>query len=300
MLLLALVSLPFFIAFHVIASTIAQLLSLSPLYVWIAYYAASEFVERRRWSHSPRLRACAAVAYVGRVLIGASFSRDSVERLRALDPRRQRLFVNEPHGVAVTHLAFGFAAHGGALPDALAERTLVVAHVVFKYIPIVRNLYAAFGVIDNSSATINRALNDGYSLALVPSGLSGKWTSLMAPSPVDESDEHCVTVLVRRRDSIGCFVYAARRALSIVPVLSPEEDHVYRRFLREFRHPYTVLALGRWFILPYAPIEWRVGAEIAPSDRAHTLATRTYNALSSIGEPHYKVVVLRDGAPLSK
>jgi hypothetical protein len=241
------------------------------------------------------------------------FSAESVERLRTLGAG-PHVFVCEPHGPACLHLVFGFAAHGGALPPALAERTLVVAHWIYLVVPLLRNVYAAFGVVDSSAGSLHRALADGYSLALSPSGVAGLWLSLRPPARVanggggggvactgddDCAEQRAPAVDVWRRASLGCFAYAARHAALVVPVLSPDEDHVYARCLTALGVAPLVLTLGPWLVRPRLPVlEWRVGrvchTRIGRYQRpADDVADSAYAELRELGGATHRVVVRR-------
>lgn len=284
--------LPFFLLFAWLASRVADALGVSTVYVWIAYYVASELVESRRLTHSPALRSSRLIGYLGRVVMRCGFSHAAAQRLAEVaSENEQVLFPCEPHGIGCSPMVWGFAAHGGALPESLARRTLVVGHVVFKTIPIVRNLYAIFGVIDNCASTIQAALDDGYSLALVPSSILGKAKSLSIRY-VDQPEENArLRVTIWRRSSIGCFVYAQRRRMSIVPVISPEEDYGYRLFFNDGRW-FWVLATGWWFVRPYYKLEWRVGRTLSTaSSNAASIAASVYSEYAEMVKGDYDLVV---------
>lgn len=288
--------LPFFAVFAWLASLVADALGVRPLYVWIGYYALSEMLESRHLTKSHALRASRLVAYVGRVLMRCDYSAEAKQRLEQLAKSGQQVvFACEPHGIACSHMVWGFAAHGGALPDMLASRTLVVAHVVFKCIPIVRNLYAAFGVIDNRASSVQQALQDGYSIALVPSSILGKAKSLSAPAPVaDDDDDALPAVTIWRRASMGCFAYARRRNIAFVPVLSPDEDYAYRRFVTASGSPLWVLALGWWLVRPYCDLEWRVGRTLAPGAKSvASFAQSVYDEFGALASGDYTLVARR-------
>lgn len=278
-----LVSLAFFAAFAPLARYVAQQTGIGIGWVWLAYYAGSEWLDRSRLTHAPSWRASRLAAYLGRVVMRTRFSSLGVLDSLGAGPH---MFVCEPHGVACLHLVFGFAAHGGALPEHVASRTLVVAHWLYKLVPILRNIYAVFGVIDNSAYAIECALDEGYSVALIPSALVGKDRSL---TWTDDSKDEDARTVVWRRSQLGWAVYAARRRASVVPVLSPREDEAYRRGMTHFAWPF-VLPLGWWFIRPVVDIEFRVGAPIAHGTHA-TLAARTYATLRELGAPTHHVDV---------
>lgn len=287
-----------FALFGWLAGALAAALGVRAVWIWLAYYALSELVERRGWTHRPDWRASRFAAWVGRTLMRTRFTDESAAALRALGAG-PHVFVCEPHGPACLHLVFGFAAHGGALPPVLAERTRVVAHWVYRGVPLLRNLYAAFGVIDSSAGSVRRALAAGDSVALSPSGIAGLWLSL-CPRPLldaDEADQWRDAVHVWRRDSLGCFEYASRRGATVVPVLSPDEDATYRRYLTHWNLPPLVLTLGRWLVCQHLPVlEWRVGRTV-PTRRGHVAvganetADRAYWELAQLGGATHRVWV---------
>lgn len=283
--------LPFFILFQLIARAVANWFNVSVLTVWIVYFVVSELIESNMLTHSPQLRRLPIFAYLGRVVMRSDFTAESKKKLNELSSR-QRLYMAETHGIACSHLVWGYAAHGGALPDHLADKTLVVASVVYKFVPILRNIYSALGVISNTRASIKRALRQGYSLALSPSGIVGKELSLIAPVITAASDD-TACVQIWRRSTLGCFMYAHRYKLPIVTVLSPEEDYLYRRFNVDSGSSWKVLAIGWWFVRPYQQALWRIGDEIESEGvcNASKLADSVYASFCRLGANDYRVKV---------
>lgn len=282
-----------FLLFYFIANNIAAFIGVPVWAIWLLYYVISDFFESRRLTHLPWLRKSAAAKWLGSVFMRSRFSPESAIALGQLT-YDQYIFVGAPHGVIVSFLVFGFALHGGSLPKNIADRTFVVAHRSFLAIPILRNLYAMCGVIDNRRTTVETALQQGLSLAAAASAVVGKWHSMMEPSFNCASSDVNNTVREPRRPTIGIFVLAARYGITVVPLLSPNEDDVYRKYNRSMCIPPLVVTLGWWFVRPHFDIEWRVGREIVTK---HTrtdgaaVARLFYKELQVLGGHTHHVVV---------
>jgi hypothetical protein len=290
-----------FLVFGWLASAVADALSISALWIWLVYYMLSEVIESRRLTHMPSWRSSRFISFIGRTLLRTRFDERSRTYLQSLPLDRQYMFVCEPHGIACYHLVAGFAGHGGdGLRPEIAARTLVVAHQSFLFVPLLRNLYAVFGVIDERPATINSALDAGFSLALIPSALVGKWHSMLGSSLEQQpSDYGRHPTTVYRRESFGCFKYAHRRRMSVVPVLSPDEDYALTRYFTAYGFAPLVVTIGSLLVRPVIPlVEWRVGPRLASTDPGMTpqkLASLTYHELQQLGAATHSVAVERCG-----
>lgn len=280
-----------FYLLHYVCRTLSAAFDVSYWWFFFGYYVVSEYVEFHHLTRMNSWRSSRIIQFIGRTLMRTRFTAESHQRLLALGSQ-QCIFMCEPHGVACLMLVFGFAAHGDALPASIADKTLVVAHWCFRLIPFVRNLYGIFGVIDNSSSSITRALDTGHSLALVPSALVGKWYSLLTNQRDQTIIDGKESVFIYQRWSIGCFVYAARRTIPIVPVLSPNENFAFRLFFTEYGFAPLVLPIGWWFIRPYFDIEWYVGAPQIDTGY-HTLARKYYAELKELAKPDYAVKIFQ-------
>jgi len=274
--------------FHALASTLAWALGVSELYIWAAYFAASYACESRLHTHRPDWRGGWLAAFVGRVLQRTAFANPG--RLETLD-RRQYIFACYPHGIAPLHLIFGFAAHGGqpGLPPELAARTLVVAHWIFKGVPLLRNLYAAFGVIGSDRASVKWALDAGYSLAIAPGGLAAKSDSLLERRDDDRVYVHT------SRNRLGIYEYANRYGCPIVPIFSPHEDDTYLRLFTRLRCAPLVLVLGRWLVFQRRDeLRWTVGRPVSPRETREATARAVCRELEENAAPHRIVWVCEE------
>lgn len=235
------------------------------------------------------LRASRLAHAVGDLLFGVEFTTASQRTLERLRPdERPYVFACDPHGAYVLHMVFGFAAHGGRLPAAIARRLFVVAHWGYVFVPFVNVIYEWFGVIPSAHRCVERVLQRGGSIAICPSGVAGKWHST-APARADDREDG-VAVLKRRYDRLGFLVFAARHGAHVVPVLSVDEHRAYAtRALN--------LVLGLWLVLPRTErCELRVGAPIDAAAYDHTsrasmhaLADAYYEAIRKLGEPDRRV-----------
>lgn len=190
-----------------------------PVLFVLFYYTVTECAHRLHWMHRTSWRRSWFVRFV-RGIVNVHFYSWHTTILKSLE-RKQVMFACEPHGPMCLHLSFGFAAHGDdVIPAALADRTLVVAHWALRWVPIIRDVYSAFGVIDSDWETLDLALRQGYSLAISPSGVAGKHRALL-----DDSDS---VVTIVRRQRVGFLYMAAKHGIDVVPILSPHESRGYR------------------------------------------------------------------------
>lgn len=266
---------------------------------WFVYYALFEFLHRAHWLHSPALRG-GWLARAVRYWFDVSFTPEANQVLADINEQiaagHQFIFACEPHAPQCLQLTLGFAAHGGALPALLGRCTFVVAHASTRFIPIVREIFSAYGVISASRQALEAVLGSGYaySLALIPSGVYGKEHALLDRARHDGS----VTVY-RSRERFGFLYLAAKYKCSVVPVLSPDEMDGYTMFLQQFRAWPLVLPVGRHLLAPYVPVRIHVGKPIyagaydyKSEQQMELLANVYYSDLAALapGRVHIRVI----------
>lgn len=207
----------------------------------------------------------------------------NLRRLARNAARRQYVFAVAPHGPAADGLVAGFAGHGVARPGALQrmlDATRVVAHRGYRAMPLVREIYAAFGVVPHSRTAVDAALAAGAHLALCPSGFAGTMRCIAAQAHPAADD--CVTVYRRRR--VGFCALAARRGAHVVPVLVLGTARSWRCLGAALLPP--LLAVH---VKTRTPVRCVVGAPIAAAPyraRVDELAERYYGALIALGAQH--------------
>lgn len=153
------------------------------------------------------------------------------------------IYACHPHGM----LAIGasLAVMRGAF-DRPGTRTVLVVHGIFWWIPIVRDLMLALGCIDRSWQSIENALANGFSVAILPGGIYE-----MGP-PATERPE--VLPLIRR-------IYHCGFAPPLVPVFLANEEtncwiwHGEPNFLRRLR-AYGQRTIGLSVGAPFLPRFW--------------------------------------------
>ncbi len=229
----------------------------------VLYYALSTLLDRYNLQHMPWLRRCAVASYLGRHWFKTRLHLTQQVFDEIMQCKGPRVFMCGPHGIACVHLAFGFAAYGDLWPESVGARTYVVAHWCFLFIPIVRNIYSAFGVVDSSRATVERVLARGDNLALCPCGVMGKYHAMFNKDIVldcatkeykyvcedddgvlvFENDKPAVgferpvnetAVLQRSTSKLGCFKVAAHHEATVWPLLSPSENKNYHIMAPKF------------------------------------------------------------------
>jgi hypothetical protein len=230
---------------------------------------------------------------IGDQLFHVRFSDRSKALLGAIchdSSQNSYVFGCEPHGSHLTHMIFGFAAHGLRMPGNLGARIYVVACWIYLFLPFINVIYEWFGVLPNVKCAMENALRHGYSLALCPSGVEGKWHST---EPRDASDHTLVRVLERPDEKLGWLTLAAKYTAFIVPVVSINEHRAYT--ISGWR-----LALGRWFIFPLVDdMEMRVGDPISTAAYDYTssasmikLKQAYYAAVCALGDEERKIVLV--------
>lgn len=140
------------------------------------------------------------------------------------------VFAVEPHGYACLSVAVlwcGYAQHSvvrQALGVRFMRRTRIVGHWLAQRVPLLRRIYAAYGVIGCTAAEFDAALADGKHLVLLPGGWAGK-RDAMQREPLERD---AVRVLKRPLRRSGFLALAARRGALVVPVLAVDEARAFR------------------------------------------------------------------------
>lgn len=261
---------------------------------WLLYYLFGELLHRLDWLHSVRTRQ-GPLARRAAKFCDVEFSPLSVQRLQALDANKKYVFALEPHAQWCLHMVF-MAACGSVLPDALAPKIRVVAHWMSRTLPLIRDVLSLYGVIDNRATSINTALAANNSIAIVPSGLTGKEHAMLDPPP--HPNDRPLRVPVYRRKQIGFLYLAVKHKAAIVPVLSPDELSAFDLYWRHWRIWLFTLARGKYFIAPLRPVRIHVGEpidtsayNIADAQSMTTLANLYYNQLAALAPPEYRVEI---------
>lgn len=256
----------FFYLTHWLVCLVATPFTFHYFAVWLAYYAASECVEWYGLLHMPSWRRSRFARYIGRTLYRSRFSTD-LEHTSSYSEIKTGpiMFILEPHGYASLHMVFGFAAHGGALPRDIADRTFVVAHWTCRLLPIIRNIFSAFGVIYSNRSHVERVLKRGYNIAVCASGITGKYMAMRNYEVLKDAENqyryaydtgspyvyndygmdtrlrfadgsplhngcsiYCDMVVVQRSTKkLGCFKLAADYCATVYPVFSPCERNTF-------------------------------------------------------------------------
>lgn len=265
-----------------------------PYLAFDLYTRISEAAHDARYLISDYCRSGALARWV-HAFVGFSFSEHALKQLAALPTDKKYVFCCEPHNPMVLHAALGFAAHGGTTPAALARKTLVVADTLVRYIPIVREIMSLYGVIGRSKHSLKDALDDGYSLAIIPSGLVGKARSLLDVPPASSTDQ--IVHIYRRRTKLGFIKLAVDAGASLVPVLEPNESHAYTLYNRHWQAWPFVLIVGRRLLAPTLPITVYVGEPISTvgvdasdSSALAAIADQLYERMAALAPPGVRVV----------
>jgi hypothetical protein len=235
--------------------------------------------------------------YIGESWYGVHFSATSQKQLQEIDQfgRAAYMFCCEPHNAACLHMVFGFAAHGGRLPERLASQLCVMAHKCYLALPFINVIYEAYGVVPNFQFVLERCLKRGTSVALCPSGIPGKIDAVLPRPP--GTPTNVVRIIRRRRDKLGFLSMATRHQVSLVPVLSVNEHNAFATTGAWAGW----LVYGRRLLLPFtSSLELRVGAPLSTAFYVHNnqasmeaLADRYYQEVVELGKPDY-VVELHD------
>ena len=234
--------------------------------------------------HCPRLR---TVPFV-RTLMGARF----LGAPPTHHPGRRHIFACEPHGLACCHLSL-FANPGRELELQRLGRIRVIASSLAFAVPLVQLVYGLAGITDCSRERMEKLLLEDYDLALSPSGVPGKEHAVQC------TDTPGGDISVLRRCRIPGFVrLAARHGCVLVPVLSPDENVIYRKAPTGTWWPF-VPVWGRFFFWPLQQhVDVICGEAIDccdydANDEASLLqlADRFYTELSALAPAGRKVVL---------
>lgn len=202
----------------------------------------------------------------------------------------QVIYACEPHGAMCLHLTCVFAGYGNNLPRDIGDNVRVVAHWVILWIPFVNLLLAVYGVIGSNRGSVEAALDEGHSIAMIPSAISGKEHALLDRYAEPERQTHHLRVY-RQKNKFGFLALAIRRGLPVVPVLSPNEaSNAYVLWNQQWRAWPLVILIGRNIIAPLLPIPVLIGQPIETTrfrqvDNAtnvSALAVEFYTAMSSL------------------
>lgn len=216
------------------------------------------------------------------------FSRASRARLQSLASlKRQLMFCLAPHGPLCLGMAIGFAGHCGQLPRTISDRLRIIGHWSIRLIPFVRELAAVFGIVSSLRAPVDETLAAGHHVALIPCGMGSKVQAL-----VDAPTDANVVVVHRQRTRLGFLALAVRHKLLVVPVLAPDENHLYARIGASCGLWWLTLLVGRYMLLPRRPLELRVGTPLDPAHYGGDVArleTAYYAALASLATPTHRI-----------
>lgn len=202
--------------------------------------------------------------------------------------KRQLMFCLAPHGPLCLGMAIGLAGHCGQLPAKISERLAIVGHWSIRLIPFVRELASVFGFISSARGPIDDALANGKHLALIPCGMRAKMQTLIE-RPVAPN---VIVVYRERYGGTGFLSLAARNNLVLVPVLAPEENHLYDLYGTALGMWPLTLVVGDWLLLPRQPLSLRFGAPIDTATFAGDIArleAAYYAALTKLAAPTHTV-----------
>ena len=169
---------------------------------------------------------------------------DSIRALKALRRRTRRasdptaVIAIEPHGFACFHVALewcGYAQQSGVrqqLGRPFMRRTRIVGHWIAQCVPLLRRLYASYGVIGNDRAAVERALESRHHIVLLPSGWDGKRHAVEC----EQGGADSVDVLARPVERVGFLALAARHNALLVPILVPDEPRAFQTRGPAFLH----------------------------------------------------------------
>lgn len=262
----------------------------------MAYWTYARDTTRERMLHSTWLRRSALPRWV-KHWANTYFTDEARERLRALPSEKQVVIACEPHNLQCLHLSLCFAAFGDDLPEALGSKIRVVADVSAMMLPFIGELFSAFGVINSSRATFSDYIATGHSIALCPSGITGKEHALLDTQVADAESGMRKVFIYTSRTRLGFLSMACRHKLPIVPVLSPDEVDAYQLFGQRWRAWPFVVPIGRALIFPSKPIRVLVGEPIetaaydsADNESMNRLAQVYRDALVRLAPPRTELV----------
>lgn len=287
-----------FALFHVLVLYASHALGIEYWALVVCYFIWCTCVDHYDLQHMPWLRGSRLTKHIARWLINGKFVVQPEVWESIVSYKRPKMFVCGPHGIACSHLV-SFAAYAGHWPDSVGARTRVVAHWIYLCIPLVRNIYTAYGVIDSRRSSIVWALERGDNVALCACGLIGKCQAVSGyrvvldsttkqykyvvptrdgrgafedgtPAVNYKQPELFPVVLQRSSTRLGCFALAMSYGAPVFTVLSPHEDEAYYRMAPWIKQhapqwaSWLVLMLvplyGTWLVRQVRPnIEYYVG-----------------------------------------
>lgn len=269
----------------------------------VAYYIVGESLHRARLLRDNEFRRGALARWLKRCCFPVRFDTNSRRLLAQMAKRAQRngaqyIFACEPHGPECMQMAFGFAGHGGELPAEIADNLSLVSHWLGRFLPLVRDLYSAVGVVSCTREIVESELCAGSHLAIIPSGIKGKSQTMLEGGahndPKSITKEGKLRVRVHTRgDRLGIFALAAAHDAYLVPVFSPDEQRAFALHGRWLRCWPLVLIRGWFGLLPFVDeIRVRVGEPINCKPYNHqdrqsvrNLANLYYKRLGYLAHP---------------
>lgn len=288
-----------YVCFSIVGMVISWQTIFQVWFAWLLYYAVLEYAHYHNWLHNNSTRG----GWLARAVwywFDASFTPESTEVLKEIDADmrtagKQFIFACEPHAPQCLQLTLGFAGHAAKLPSELSRRVRVVAHTSTRFIPLVREILSLYGVVGAGRYALERLLNNGDSLALIPSGVYGKEHALL------DRTQHSSGVInvYRRRERFGFLYLAVKHRAAVVPVLSPDELTSYELLFQQFRAWPLVLPIGRHLLAPRNSVRFIVGKPIDTSEYNYKstadmqrLADRYYFELAALA-PYGQTVKIR-------
>jgi hypothetical protein len=142
---------------------------------------------------------------------------------------RPAIFAVEPHGYQCTAISMLFCGYGtrdnlflSTFGREFLDNTRIVVHWVHNFFPFIGILFRLFGTISNHRLDVELALSKNQNIVLIPSGLAGKLDAVSRPA-----ESNSVYVARRSDARYGFLALAVRHDAVVVPILVPDEPHVY-------------------------------------------------------------------------
>jgi hypothetical protein len=188
---------------------------------------------------------------------------------------RQTIYAIETHG----ECCFGFSSL--FLPSTTGRIRLLV-WPKFMFIPMLRELYMLSGLVSASASSVERQLDAGFDIAVIPSGMDGLFQAVLAPNApliTGGTDARSVDIC---RSSVGFCKIAVRRKLMLVPVFSAYEDAAIVKYRLLNCLPFAS-TLVFWTTTPVQPI---IGKPLDGANYTdfNQLADDYYKALSHLAD----------------
>jgi hypothetical protein len=247
------------------------------LYTLIGHVASVAFLRVAFPRGSSQLRGSAFACWLGYVLAPVYFTPRSKLRLEQLPPDRKVVWLVEPHGPLVLALSLLFAAYGDRLPERWRASTVVMAHRVVLLFPICAQIFQLFGVVLSREPHVESMLASGASIALCPSGWTGKELALRWDCARDG--------IVEKRRKLGIIRLAMKHDALIVPLWSPLEQRAYTVHTRRPVPWWMAVPWGDWMLLARErDIPVIVGEPIDPRSNEHceVLTERFYEQVQEM------------------